>query len=256
MNERGWTLRELACGRMRGPAAAIAVPAAVSLFSAVMAKMSADKQAKALTSGLTPGSEEFAARRGAVDTAGSLAEGSQPLLALGTQATGRGAGYYSSLLGSRAAQTAATAPAAEGIRSTYAGAQRGLTGRDPGASARTADSDRLMTGQISRLTQGVQPMAASALANIGGQAAGQGLSGLGGAGGIYGNLAANLGAARLGTTGAMSGILQNQSASNQQTGQGLMGVLQSFMQNKGSKPGGGGGGAGGGGSIIGMPVSR
>jgi len=225
----GWKLRELAEGRMRGPAAAIAVPAAVGLISAYMAKQSADKQAETLGKGLIPSATEAAANRGALSGAGGLSRAAPGLLGMGTQALGQSTGYYGALLGrgGRTAMQAATAPAAANISETYRGAARSIQPGDRSgtASLQRAELDRSKAGDISRLTAGVQPMAAQALGSLGSTATGQGLGAYGGAASIFGNLASGLANARLGTTAGMRGIGQDQSASNQQTGNSLMGIL-------------------------------
>jgi hypothetical protein len=225
----------LRLSRMRGPAAAIAIPAAVSLIGSYMAKRSADKQANTLQAGLTPGPYENLSRRGSLSTAGALSAEAPGLLGLGRTAVGQGAGYYSSLLGSRTAAQAATAPAAAGIREQAAGAERGLSGlvgRSAGASTALAESQRQTQGQVARLTAGVQPMAAAKLAEIGSDATAHGLGALSGAGSIYGGSANNATYGRLGTSSQLSGILGQQSTANQQTGSNMAGILQQLLSNK------------------------
>lgn len=247
--------------RMRGPAAAIAVPAAVGLITAYMAKKSADKQAETLRRGLTPTTSEAAAARGALSGGEGLLAAAPGLLSIGQQSTGPAAGYYGALLGrgGRTAMQAAVAPAASNVRETYEGLKRSIQPGDRSGTAalQRSEADRESAGQISRLTAGVQPMAANALAGIGSTATGQGLGALGTGGSVLGNLTTGLAQARLGAAGQARGIGQDQSSANQQTGSSLMGIL-----GKAGKGGGGGGGGkgaalggGGGGGIPGGGIA-
>lgn len=80
--------------------------------------------------------------------------------------------YYNTLLsGNRAARTAAVAPEAESVASAYDGANKAIgRGYVQGGQRdqAVAENARSKAGQIARLTTGVRPMAANAIAGISG----------------------------------------------------------------------------------------
>lgn len=85
-------------------------------------------------------------------------------------AVGGATSYYDTLLrGSRPAMGIATAGARADIGDTYSGAAKGVSMITPGAGRSRAlnELNRNRASQVSRLTTGVQPMAADALGRIG-----------------------------------------------------------------------------------------
>jgi hypothetical protein len=115
---------------------------------------------------------------------------------VGFPAYSQAVSYYESLLGrgGRAGANVATAPAAEGIAQNYQGAQTSLLSGYLRGGARDqalADLERSKAADIAHLTTGVQPQAASALAQAGLGGATAGLGGTAESANLYGGLLQN-----------------------------------------------------------------
>ncbi len=163
--------------------AAIAIPliaAAVTTGGTVAAgKMAADSanNMTAATNKSVANSQGYASQ---------LGQSGQNLLQTGLPMFQQGAGYYGSLLNSRNAAQAATAPAAANITGAFTGAKTGVQRSFLQGGQRDqalADLNRDQANQVSRLYAGVQPAAASALMQGGANAIGQGNQAFGAAAG-------------------------------------------------------------------------
>lgn len=136
--------------------------------------------------------EEQQALSGAQGAAAGLQRSGTNLLTAGQGLQGQAGNYYSTLLrGGRAAMANATAGPRAAITDVYRGAESNLERSGVRGAQRdvaTAELGRERASRISSLVTGVQPGAASALAEMGGQQMGLGgqLSQAGGS--IYGNL--------------------------------------------------------------------
>lgn len=164
-------------------------------------------------------------------TLGQLRGQSGTLFNQGLPMAQNAGGYFSTLLrGSRAAMQQATAGPAAQITDTYRGAEAGLEKagvRGGEAATARAELQRDKASKIAGLTTGVQPMAAGALADLGGKMVSEGQSGVANAASGYGSLMAN----RLNSQGQ---------AFNQNTGIGAgigrsIGEIIREHQNKGPK---------------------
>ena len=136
--------------------------------------------------------EEAMALQGAQGAAGNLTTQGNALIGQGVPLMGQAANYWSTLLGGNRAQMAqATAAPRAALTDVYRGAEAGLDRSGVRGATRDvamAELSRDRAGQIGRLTTGVQPGAAGALGEIGGQLIGQGAPMLSGAGNIWSNL--------------------------------------------------------------------
>jgi hypothetical protein len=136
--------------------------------------------------------EEAAALTGASNSANALNTTGTQLTQAGMPAVNKSLGYYSTLLGgNRAAMSLATAAPRASITDTYRGAERNLeqqgvqgAGRDQAVAGLARDK----AGNIARLTTGVQPAAANALADLGTNLTSQGGQQQNAAGSLFANL--------------------------------------------------------------------
>jgi hypothetical protein len=133
--------------------------------------------------------EELAALKGATGAAGSLGQTGTSMLNEAQPYIAQPASYYQTLLrGSRGAMANAVAPARAALQESYRGEQAKLANSGIRGAARDqlqGNLDRQQAGQVSALTTGVQPGAASALAGVGGQLQQTAAPLLGQAGNIY-----------------------------------------------------------------------
>lgn len=147
---------------------------------------------KAQSSAMQRSPEEMLALQGAQSAGTNLTQQGQTLTGMGMPALQKSLGYYSTLLGgNRAAMSLATAAPRAAITDTYRGAERNLEYSGVRGAAResaVADLARDKAGNISRLTAGVQPGAAGALADIGSNLTGQGTTAFGNAGNVWSSL--------------------------------------------------------------------
>jgi hypothetical protein len=136
--------------------------------------------------------EEGMALQGAQSAAGNLTQQGNALIGQGVPMLGQAGNYWQTLLsGNRAAMAQATAGPRAALTDVYRGAESNLERSGIRGAARdvaSAELGRDRAGQIARLTTGVQPGAAHALAGVGSQLLGTGAPMLGQAGGIWGNL--------------------------------------------------------------------
>lgn len=139
--------------------------------------------------------------------------------------------YYKTLLsGNRAAMNQATAGPAAQITSTYRGAQRSLLGSTIRGGARDtalAELNRDRAASLAGLHTGVQPMAAGALAGLGGQGMTMGLNSLLGA-----STGMNSAAGQFGTNMQLYG--QNARQDMQGVGAGVAEILRAILANRGT----------------------
>jgi hypothetical protein len=136
--------------------------------------------------------EEQAALAGEQSAATTLGTSGQSLIGQGRDTLAGPINYYRTLLnGNRAAMANATAAPRtqiqEGIRGAQANIQR-LGLRGAARDVASADLNRQGASQISGLTTGVQPAAASALTSIGGGQLQTGGSMVSGSGNLFGNM--------------------------------------------------------------------
>ncbi len=136
--------------------------------------------------------EEAAALGGAQSTAGQLTATGSNLINQGQPLLGQAGNYWSTLLrGSRPAMAQATAGPRAQITDIYRGAESNLERSGiRGASRDVAQAElgRQRAGQIAGLTTGMQPLAASQLADIGERQTSTGANLMGQSGSIWGNL--------------------------------------------------------------------
>lgn len=136
--------------------------------------------------------EESAALGGAQNVAGQLSSTGTNLIQQGAPLQGQAASYWSTLLGgNRAAMAQATAAPRAAITDVYRGAESNLTRSGVRGASRDvakAELGRDRASQIAGLTTGVQPMAASALGEVGSDLTRTGSNLLGQSGSIWGNL--------------------------------------------------------------------
>ena len=115
--------------------------------------------------------EELAALQGASGVAGTAANVAGDLIQQSRPMIQQPANYFSTLLsGNRAAMTQAVAPAIAQTTDIYRGAERGLDRAGVRGAARDVEMgelNRQRASQLSGLTTGVQPGAATALAGLG-----------------------------------------------------------------------------------------
>ncbi len=224
--------------------AAAALPIAMgvgSLASGLFGKKSAKKTEQIAS---TPTAGEQAASAGGFKTAGRLGGMGDALYSQGTGSLGRATSYYETLLGrgGRGAMESAVAPAAESITDLYGGVSRNLEGSNVRGGVRDmalAEADREKTGKIARLTAGMQPMAASALGDIGKFQSATGVGATGQAGGLYDALLGKgLSSRSLGLTGRL-----HAEDARGQTG-GDIGQMLFTLLASGAGKGGSGGGKG------------
>ena len=147
---------------------------------------------RAQSSAMKRSPEEQQALTGAQGAAAGLGREGSALLTQGTERLGQAGNYYSTLLGGgRASMAQATAGPRAAITDVYRGAERGLERSNVRGAARdvaSAELGRERASKLSSLVTGVQPAAASALADIGGRMTSTGgqLSTTGGS--LYANL--------------------------------------------------------------------
>ena len=162
------------------------IPAAISAVSGIVA----GKRATSAAQKRSP--EELAALTGAQQTAGQLRGQGTELYGMGLPYLRKAGGYYSTLLqGNRGAMTQAVAGPRGALTDVYRGAERNLSRsnvRGAGRDLAAAELGRDRAGRIAGLITGVQPGAAAALADLGGNLLQSGQYGAGQAGNIYGNL--------------------------------------------------------------------
>jgi hypothetical protein len=213
--------------RMRGPAA-------IPIIAAVAGSVASAGANKAFNSGNGPtgsitGMPGYA---GATGAAGGLSNAGRNLYNLGAQNLGQASSYYSTMLGrgGRGEIERAVAPVTNNISSTYAGAARGISGRTGTEALQKAELARGAAGDINKTVSGAPMEAAAGLAGIGGQATGQGLGGMQGAGGIYSSLLSG----SQNQNQFLTGLRANQSAG---LGSGIGSLLSQFITAKyGGKP--------------------
>lgn len=136
--------------------------------------------------------EEQQALTGAQGAAGNLGTAGSSLLGQGGSNMGQAGSYYSTLLrGNRAAMANATAGQRAGVQDST----RGMQSQINASGVRGAAKDQLMGnmmrqqgGQLSGLTTGMQPWAASQLGTLGGQQSQIGTQASNASGNIFGNL--------------------------------------------------------------------
>jgi hypothetical protein len=147
---------------------------------------------KAESNAMKRSPEEQLALGGAQNAASGLQSTGTQLTTQGLGSVNHAQSYYGTLLGGNRAQMGlATAAPRASITDTYRGAERGLEhGGVRGAVGDMAKAElsRDKASKISGLTTGVQPQAASALADIGTNLTGQGGQRMGAAGSIYNSL--------------------------------------------------------------------
>ena len=175
--------------------------------------------------------EELAALSGAQQAAGSLQRTGQSLVEGGMNLQRPAGSYYQTLLsGNRAAMAGATAAPRAAITDVYRGAERGLERggvRGAAKDVATADLNRQRASQIAGLTTGMQPMAAEALAGMGGQQVSQGVGAAGAGAGIWGGLLGQGAANRMYARGE-----------GKETGQQIGGLIFDLMNMQFPKRGG------------------
>lgn len=210
---------------------------------------------KAQSSAMQRSPEEAASLTGAAGSAGDLTRsgtgmlrGGMNLLQTGQQTQAPATSYYSTLLrGNRAAQSQAVAAPRAAISDVYGGAEKGLEKsglRGASRDVAAGELQREKAGKISSLITGVQPGAANALANIGGEQtaqginfAGQGANAFANSGSIYSNLLGQ------GFQNRAYGRQEGERAS-QPIGGFLFDILSGTLGKKFGKGGGVAGGAG------------
>jgi hypothetical protein len=178
----------------------------------------------------TPGPQEQAALNAQTRAGTALGGQGAALGGMGLAAQQQGLGYFSSLAsGNRGAMQQALSPQIQQLNQTYGGTRRTLARflRGPERDYQLGELERERSGGVASLFANARPNAVGQLLNYGGQMTGQGISALGGAGGIFGGQAAQLAYNRL--SGAE---LQRQA------GMDVGGLV--FQLLKGLKPGGGG----------------
>lgn len=162
----------------------------ISLGGSFLTSALGGKMAQNAAAQLSPA--EQTAQTGAQGAAGALGTQGSQMFGLGLPALQGSTNYFSTLLnGSPAALSAATAGPQRALTQQLAGGklalqQSGIRGgaRDLAMAQLTRDNAASRAG----LTTGVQPGAASALANIGSTATGQGITATGNSGNLWGNL--------------------------------------------------------------------
>lgn len=169
-------------------------PIASQLISGYMAKRAQDDA-------MQRSPEELAALSGANATAGQLTGLGGDLATGGQQNTAAASQFFNTLLhGSRSQMSQATAGPRGAITDVYSGAERGLERsgvRGAEKDVASGELQRQKAGQIAGLTTGVQPGAANALSQIGGQQSSTAGSLFGNAGNIYARLLGEANANRL-----------------------------------------------------------
>ena len=199
------------------PAAAIAIPAVVSLIQ----------------------SQAGGAQSGATAAGSQLASNATTQAGIGGPALGQAAGYFSKLAGgNRATMTQALAPQISDINSVYGGTARTLARftRGPTAQVAQAGAEQQRAGQIGNLFSTARTGANQALAGIGQGALSGSTQAAAGAGGVFGQQTGQ--ALQAGIAGGNFGM---------QTGAGVGNLLFNLM-----KAGKGAGGGGGGSNPFGM----
>lgn len=171
------------------PAAAMLIPLAIQAGGAIAGHF-AGKKATKDASTLSP--DEQVAQTGASGAAKGAGTAANTLTTQGMNTLAQPAGYYRKLLtGDRAAMGEATAAPRAALQEQVRGAQAGIARSGVRGAARdqiTGNLARQQQGAVAGLTTGVQPMAASALTQIGGGMTQTGAGLYGTSGNIYSNL--------------------------------------------------------------------
>ena len=198
------------------PAAAIAVPAIVSLIANQANQGSQSPQAGQSAAG------------------NQLASNAATQAQIGGPALSQASGYFSKLAsGNRATMTQALAPQISDINSIYGGTARTLARftRGPTAQVAQAGAEQQRAGQLGSLFSTARTGANAELAGIGQSALGGSTNAAAGAGGVFGQQAGQ--ALQAGIAGGNFGM---------QAGQGIGNLMFNLL--KAYKPGSGGGGGG------------
>lgn len=223
-----------------------AVPALIMGGSALGATFMGSKASESAAKAAQQRSpEELALMKSQTGLADTQNRQSQQLFGQAMPAVQNTMRYYSTLLGGgRGARRMAVSGESEDIGSAYAGADASLKRsnvRGGERVAQLAENSRAKAGQVARLTTGVRPMAAGALAQQGGGLVNSALVGGNSAGNMYSGLINNS------TQNRQQGNMIGLQAGSNLTGQ--LGKLfaQIMAQGKGGSGGSWWAGPGGGG---------